>query len=75
MLHVGSAQVLPNEWSQLVGVYFLQKELSFGEDMPLYVLQTLLQSWVFGKDESKGVVLPDPIGSSCSLCVGFSFLN
>lgn len=30
-------QVLPNGWSQLVGSYFLWKEVSLGKDMPLHV--------------------------------------
>lgn len=47
-------QVLLNGWSQLVKAFFLWKKMSLGEDVPLYVFQTLLQTPILGKDELNG---------------------
>lgn len=56
-------QLVPNAWSQLVGSYFLWKETSLGEDMPLHILQTLLQPRSLGKGDSRGWYSLCPWGS------------
>lgn len=63
---LSSTQVLPNRWSQLVGSYFLWKEVSMGEDMLLHVFQLR----VLGKDESKGWCYITSWGSHAPFVVG-----
>lgn len=63
-------QILPNGWSQVVGTYFLWKEVSLGEDIPLHVFESLFHARVVGKDDSKGWYYITPWGSHAPFVVG-----
>lgn len=63
-------QLAPNGWAQLVGSYFLWKQVSLGEDMPLHVFQTVYQPRSLGKGDSKGWYSLCPWGGHSPFLLG-----